>query len=93
MVYVIRPLTSLHFSGTIRGCLMIESVLAACEIEDMLFELREHSLGLNCGMWDYAASFISKFCKYPVNFNRYFFLLDYVTTDVVCLFYTFLRSI
>ena len=44
---------------------MIENILAVCEIEDMLFELREHSLGLNCGMWDYAASFISKFCTYP----------------------------
>ena len=43
---------------------MIENILAACEIEGMLFELREHSLGLNCGMWDYAASFISKFCAY-----------------------------
>ncbi|XP_043199164.1 malate synthase-like [Amphibalanus amphitrite] len=51
--------------GTIRAVLMIENVLAACEIEDMLYELREHSLGLNCGMWDYAASFISKFSRRP----------------------------
>ncbi|XP_037071121.1 malate synthase-like, partial [Pollicipes pollicipes] len=47
------------------ACLMIENILAAFEVEEMLYELRDHSLGLNCGMWDYAASFISKFARRP----------------------------
>lgn len=40
---------------------LIENVLAAFEMEEILYELREHSAGLNCGIWDYSASFVNKF--------------------------------
>jgi len=52
-------------TGCIKGCVLIESVLASFEAEEILYELRTHSAGLNCGMWDYAASFISKFRHRP----------------------------
>ena len=37
--------------GTIKACVLIENVLAAFEMEEILYELRQHSLGLNCGIW------------------------------------------
>jgi malate synthase len=40
---------------------LIETILAAFEMDEILFELREHSAGLNCGRWDYIFSFIKKF--------------------------------
>ncbi|HEY4009163.1 MAG TPA: malate synthase A, partial [Acidobacteriaceae bacterium] len=46
--------------GTIRATVLIETILAAFEMDEMLFELREHSAGLNCGRWDYIFSFIKK---------------------------------
>jgi malate synthase len=51
--------------GTIRATVLIETVLAVFEAEDILFELREHSAGLNCGRWDYIFSFIKKFRHRP----------------------------
>ncbi|XP_028315224.1 malate synthase-like [Gouania willdenowi] len=47
--------------GSIKATVLIENVLAAFEMEEILYELREHSAGLNCGIWDYAASFVNKF--------------------------------
>lgn len=47
--------------GTIKGCVLIENILSSFEMDQILYELRDHSLGLNCGIWDYAASIISKF--------------------------------
>lgn len=47
--------------GTIKATVLIENVLAAFEMEEILYELREHSAGLNCGIWDYSASFVNKF--------------------------------
>ena len=47
--------------GTIRATVLIETVLAAFEMDEILFELKEHSAGLNCGRWDYIFSFIKKF--------------------------------
>jgi malate synthase len=47
--------------GTIRGTVLIETILAAFEMDEILYELREHSSGLNCGRWDYIFSFIKKF--------------------------------
>ncbi|XP_044004522.1 malate synthase, glyoxysomal-like, partial [Aphidius gifuensis] len=47
--------------GSIKACVLIENILASFEMEYILFELKDHSLGLNCGIWDYAASIISKF--------------------------------
>jgi malate synthase len=51
--------------GTIRATVLIETILAAFEMEEILFELKEHSAGLNCGRWDYIFSFIKKFRSYP----------------------------
>ncbi|XP_067949606.1 malate synthase-like [Watersipora subatra] len=51
--------------GTIKACVLIENVLAAFECEEILYELKDHSLGLNCGIWDYCASFINKFGTRP----------------------------
>jgi malate synthase len=47
--------------GTIRGTVLIETILAAFEMDEILWELREHSAGLNCGRWDYIFSYIKKF--------------------------------
>ncbi len=47
--------------GTIRATVLIETILAAFEMEEILYELREHSGGLNAGRWDYMFSIIKKF--------------------------------
>jgi malate synthase len=47
--------------GTIRATVLIETILAAFEMEEILYELREHSAGLNAGRWDYIFSVIKKF--------------------------------
>ncbi|XP_031729126.1 malate synthase-like [Anarrhichthys ocellatus] len=47
--------------GSIKATVLIENVLAAFEMEEILHELRDHSAGLNCGIWDYSASFVNKF--------------------------------
>jgi malate synthase A len=46
--------------GTIKATVLIETILAAFEMDEILWELREHSAGLNCGRWDYIFSFIKK---------------------------------
>ncbi len=51
--------------GTIKATVLIETALAAFEMDEILFELREHSAGLNCGRWDYIFSFIKKFRNRP----------------------------
>jgi malate synthase len=51
--------------GTIRGTVLIETILATFEMDEILWELREHSAGLNCGRWDYIFSFIKKFRNRP----------------------------
>ena len=57
--------------GTIKATVLIETILAAFEMDEILFELKEHSAGLNCGRWDYIFSFIKKFKNYS----------DYVLPD------------
>ncbi|XXH02790.1 fumarase fum1 [Hypoxylon texense] len=47
--------------GTIRGTVLIETILAAFEMDEIIYELRDHSSGLNCGRWDYIFSTIKKF--------------------------------
>jgi malate synthase len=47
--------------GSIRATVLIETILGTFEAEEILYELREHSAGLNCGRWDYIFSFIKKF--------------------------------
>ena len=51
--------------GTIRATVLIETILASFELDEILWELREHSAGLNCGRWDYIFSFIKKFRRHP----------------------------
>lgn len=51
--------------GTIKATVLIETITAAFEMDEILYELREHSSGLNCGRWDYIFSFIKKFCNKP----------------------------
>jgi malate synthase len=47
--------------GTIKATVLIETILAAFEMDEILWELREHSAGLNAGRWDYIFSCIKKF--------------------------------
>lgn len=51
--------------GTIKATVLIETVFAAFEMDEILYELKEHSAGLNCGRWDYIFSFIKKFRNLP----------------------------
>jgi malate synthase len=51
--------------GTIKCTVLIETILAAFEIDEILYELKEHIVGLNCGRWDYIFSFIKKFQSFP----------------------------
>ena len=51
--------------GTIKATVLIETILGAFEADEILYELREHSAGLNCGRWDYIFSYIKKFSKFP----------------------------
>jgi malate synthase len=51
--------------GSIRATVLVETILAAFEMDEILYELREHSAGLNCGRWDYIFSFIKKFRSRP----------------------------
>ena len=52
-------------SGTIRATVLIETIMAAFEMDEILHELKDHSAGLNCGRWDYIFSFIKKFAEDP----------------------------
>ncbi len=47
--------------GSIRATVLIETILGAFHMDEILWELRDHSAGLNCGRWDYIFSFIKKF--------------------------------
>jgi malate synthase len=51
--------------GTIRATVLIETILAAFEMEEILYELRDHASGLNAGRWDYLFSFIKTFAHRP----------------------------
>ncbi len=51
--------------GTIKATVLIETIMAAFEMDEILSELRNHSAGLNCGRWDYIFSFIKRFGADP----------------------------
>jgi len=51
--------------GTIRATVLIETITAAFEMDEIIYELRDHSSGLNCGRWDYIFSVIKKFRNNP----------------------------
>ncbi len=71
-------------SSTIRATVLIETTVAAFEMDEILYELRDHVAGLNCGRWDYIFSFIKKFRNRP----------DFVLPDrsLVTMTTPFLRS-
>jgi malate synthase len=46
--------------GSVKATVLIETILAAFEMDEILYELRDHSAGLNCGRWDYIFSYIKK---------------------------------
>jgi malate synthase len=52
--------------GTIKATCLIETILATFEMDEILYELREHSAGLNCGRWDYIFSYIKKFREHDL---------------------------
>ena len=51
--------------GTIKATVLIETILATFELDEILWELREHCVGLNCGRWDYIFSYIKKLRNHP----------------------------
>ncbi|XWW51824.1 malate synthase A [Planococcus sp. 11815] len=51
--------------GTIRATVLIETIMAAFEMDEILYELRDHSAGLNCGRWDYIFSVIKRMRNNP----------------------------
>jgi len=51
--------------GAIKATVLVETITASFQIDEILFELKEHSSGLNCGRWDYIFSFIKKFRNLP----------------------------
>jgi malate synthase len=51
--------------GTVKATVLIETITAAFEMDEILYELRDHSAGLNAGRWDYMFSIIKKFRKRP----------------------------
>ncbi len=52
-------------TGTIKATVLVETILAAFEMDEILYELKDHSAGLNCGRWDYIFSFIKRFKHVP----------------------------
>lgn len=52
-------------SGAIKATVLIETIMAAFEMDEILYELREHSAGLNCGRWDYIFSYIKRLRNQP----------------------------
>ena len=51
--------------GSVRATVLIETILGSFEMHEILWELRDHSAGLNCGRWDYIFSFIKKLRNRP----------------------------
>ncbi len=67
--------------GTIKGTVLIETIVAAFEMDEILYELREHSAGLNIGRWDYIFSAIKKF-----RLNKDFCLADRAEVNMMAPF-------
>jgi malate synthase len=49
--------------GSVKATVLIETILGAFQMDEILYELRQHSAGLNCGRWDYIFSYIKKFAR------------------------------
>lgn len=54
--------------GTIKATVLIETITATFELHEIIYELREHMAGLNCGRWDYIFSYIKKFRNLDTRF-------------------------
>ena len=52
-------------TGTIKATVLVETITASFELNEILYELKEHSAGLNCGRWDYIFSYIKRFRNHP----------------------------
>ena len=64
--------------GTIRASVLVENILVVFEMEEILWELKSHSAGLNAGRWDYIFSIIKKFNRFPIVFPE----REYITMQV-----------
>lgn len=53
--------------GTIKATVLVETILATFQLHEILWELKDHSAGMNCGRWDYIFSFIKKFRNRPAH--------------------------
>lgn len=51
--------------GTVRATVLIETIMAAFEMDEILYELKDHSAGLNCGRWDYIFSYLKRLRNHP----------------------------
>ncbi|WP_103106704.1 malate synthase A [Brevibacillus reuszeri] len=51
--------------GTIKATVLVETILATFEMDEILYELRDHIVGMNCGRWDYIFSYIKKLRNHP----------------------------
>ncbi len=51
--------------NTIKATVLIETITASFQIDEIIYELKDHMAGLNCGRWDYIFSFIKKFRNHP----------------------------
>ncbi|NQW36371.1 MAG: malate synthase A [Flavobacteriales bacterium] len=51
--------------GTIKATVLIETITASFQIDEIIYELKDHMAGLNCGRWDYIFSYIKKFRNHP----------------------------
>lgn len=67
--------------GTIKVTVLIETITAAFEMDEIIYELRDHIVGLNCGRWDYIFSFIKKFRN-----HKEFLLPDRQQVTMTCHF-------
>lgn len=68
--------------GTIKATVLVETILATFQLHEILWELKDHSAGMNCGRWDYIFSFIKKFRNIP---HHIFPERSQVTMTVPCM--------
>ncbi|HLV15478.1 MAG TPA: malate synthase A [Xanthomarina sp.] len=52
-------------SGTFKATVLVETITASFQLDEIIFELKDHIVGLNCGRWDYIFSYIKKFRNHP----------------------------
>lgn len=59
-----QELLGIH-KGTFKATVLIETITASFQLDEIIFELKDHIVGLNCGRWDYIFSYIKKFRNHP----------------------------